>query len=536
MSAVKFVEPLKGVLIGYQHVDPDPVNRRAVLFVHGFLGNESTTWESGANSPSFLELMAHDPDLADHDVYALKYRTRIFSGDSVKVVAQQLHNAIESKLKQYRLVLVAHSLGGLVCMHYILHNLLRNHQPPVVGLLLYGSPTTGTQLVDLANLLSIPLGFHWIGKGIGFIFKRHKQLQALGIASEEVDWLRDNWAARVVNGGHESLPSAGRMWLPVRVVTGTVDWVVPEHSAKSFYGEIDWHPLALNHRQLVKPSDRNDPHYDVARQFLQQCRAAPEPEVINELREICGTIWKGRQEKIIRNWEYEVEIHSDTGSPLSAVLKDVGFSRCKARSSYTTILQGRQLHVGVAYGEIAGRQMWRRQPAYVHMMGDEKDPGGHLQAAIDRLLNETDRPTAWKMLFPGITVTLKAPATGQEMPLTATGLEVIATGLLGSYPIPQEAWKLLGEEVTIIVEYESVVSRGLPVFYTIFPWITLGCSVHVSILGKLQYLHYYPRVFGTDNLDVQVVGPTMYKGEALITSSGLVLPGSIVELRWEYVK
>ena len=54
-------------------------------------------------------------------------------------------------------VLVAHSLGGLVCMRYVLSRLARGEPPPVRGLLLYATPTTGTLLVNIAHDLGIPL-------------------------------------------------------------------------------------------------------------------------------------------------------------------------------------------------------------------------------------------------------------------------------------------------------------------------------------------------------------------------------------------
>ncbi|MCE9561168.1 MAG: hypothetical protein K8U57_03850, partial [Planctomycetes bacterium] len=59
-------EPLDGVLFGYPHNHRE--NRRAVLFVHGFRGTGEKTWQAGDGSMTFLELIATDPDLVDHDV------------------------------------------------------------------------------------------------------------------------------------------------------------------------------------------------------------------------------------------------------------------------------------------------------------------------------------------------------------------------------------------------------------------------------------------------------------------------------------
>jgi alpha-beta hydrolase superfamily lysophospholipase len=48
-------------------------------------------------------------------------------------------NAIEN-LSGFQIVLIAHSMGGLVCMRYILDQLENGEAPAIIGLLLYGTP------------------------------------------------------------------------------------------------------------------------------------------------------------------------------------------------------------------------------------------------------------------------------------------------------------------------------------------------------------------------------------------------------------
>ena len=50
------------------------------------------------------------------------------------------------------------SLGGLVAMRYVLDCLERGKPRSVVGLLLYASPTTGTHIAKIAELLGLVIG------------------------------------------------------------------------------------------------------------------------------------------------------------------------------------------------------------------------------------------------------------------------------------------------------------------------------------------------------------------------------------------
>lgn len=74
--------------------------------------------------------------------------------------------------------------------------------------------------------------------------------------------------SKAVNGGNFYLDPRNRIWIPVKVVTGNDDWVVPEASAKGFYGDTDWFNVDRSHIKLVKPSGTADVVYQHTATFL----------------------------------------------------------------------------------------------------------------------------------------------------------------------------------------------------------------------------------------------------------------------------
>src|SRR5262249_10311282 len=119
------VSVIDKVLTGHQHAAR--INTRCVIFVHGITGHPLTTWRASPSSPSFIELLLRDVEEQDLDVFTFGYRTTYFRGAPINNAAIQLAAAIEELMhkRRYEVVLIAHSMGGLVCMRYILDQLAR---------------------------------------------------------------------------------------------------------------------------------------------------------------------------------------------------------------------------------------------------------------------------------------------------------------------------------------------------------------------------------------------------------------------------
>ena len=150
------VEIIRAVLGGFQR--SGRVNDRCVVFVHGLTGDRRSTWRQKSSPTGLVELLRDDSEVEDFDIFTFGYRTTYLRGAPINSAANQLAHALEelSQKRQYQIVLVAHSMGGLVCMRYILDQLERGVRPPISGVLLYGTPTTGSDMLKAAKLVGYP--------------------------------------------------------------------------------------------------------------------------------------------------------------------------------------------------------------------------------------------------------------------------------------------------------------------------------------------------------------------------------------------
>src|SRR5205807_6374096 len=108
------------------------VNRRALVFVHGFTGDADNTWK--ADGPeSFPHLLAKDEKFQDYDVFLFQYATTFFFPPEIDNIVKQFGFALEQHLPGHSIIFVAHSMGGLVCMRYVLRQLENAVPLRVVG-------------------------------------------------------------------------------------------------------------------------------------------------------------------------------------------------------------------------------------------------------------------------------------------------------------------------------------------------------------------------------------------------------------------
>src|ERR1700730_17540028 len=157
----------------------------AVLFVHGFLGDARDTWMAPNASESFPSLLATDNQLTDYDVYLFQYPTKKLAPPSIDKIADQLGFAVKQHLSRARTIFIAHSMGGLVCMRYILNLLQERQNHAIGGLLTYGTPMTGVEWAKYAQWLleagSLRLPFlRWISR----LLRNNKQVEALTTGGE----------------------------------------------------------------------------------------------------------------------------------------------------------------------------------------------------------------------------------------------------------------------------------------------------------------------------------------------------------------
>lgn len=220
-----------------------------VLFVHGLGGHRVRTWGR------FPELMQADPELSSEwGVGFFSFPSRFFrmrflaSAPRIQLLADGLRTELEEVHREAeRIVLVCHSLGGLVARRYLVDDYKGGINPRVTDLLLYGTPNTGAGLAKAARYIS------WF----------QPQLWQLSRNSDFLSDLNRDW---------DTLGVAKR--LRVLAVIGAADDVVPEESARGLWGDGNVKVVvSASHVDLVKPSDSQDLRYLILKRVLRT--AAP---------------------------------------------------------------------------------------------------------------------------------------------------------------------------------------------------------------------------------------------------------------------
>jgi tetratricopeptide (TPR) repeat protein/pimeloyl-ACP methyl ester carboxylesterase len=222
------------------------MTKQIVLFVHGLFGKGEETWGQ------FPELLRSDPLLSRVWEPALfsfptSYVRVPFwkSAPPIQLVAMGLRTELDTRYPESevgRIVIVGHSLGGLVARRYVLDECRRSPRCRIDGLCLYGTPHNGTGLAKAASYLPLP----------------HQQLRQLAIGSEFLDDLNTGWQDLSLNDR-----------IPTICVVGDSDDVVLPHSAQGFWGSNNVRVITnATHTDLVKPKDRTDLRYLVLQRFL----------------------------------------------------------------------------------------------------------------------------------------------------------------------------------------------------------------------------------------------------------------------------
>jgi pimeloyl-ACP methyl ester carboxylesterase len=228
-----------------------------VVFVHGFQGHQLDTWvhETGplyrrTRGLPLPELLTAN---ARFDTAAIRHEARLMSQATVEATARAFATYLSLRARRHpRCILIAHSLGGVVCRKVIVDALAGEAPTPfpeVLGLLMYGTPNIGAEIARPAKLASGSAG--GIAPFAGFL-----------------DELNREWQARVINGGDPESPPKGRGYLLVKAVVGTLDTVVPAASASAHLLSREVVALNRGHVGLTKASSPGDDVYLVARSFV----------------------------------------------------------------------------------------------------------------------------------------------------------------------------------------------------------------------------------------------------------------------------
>lgn len=297
--------------MGQHHVSeqtPPPAtgNETLVVFIHGFTGADQATWGP------FPELLTADRELTDYVPFFWGYPSELnlaylitkfgWKDDpDIPTIAEGLRTMLDTGSAGYRkLVLVGHSMGGLVIQKFIVDELRKNrhqHLERLTHVILFGTPSGGHAVAQ------------WFG-----LFKN--QVADMSRLSPFIKTLRNDWA-RLVDG-RRAAPDTPVQFL-LTLVAGMQDEFVPQWSSLDPFSFGEKAIVPGDHITLVKAQTRNDLAYQVVKQqllrstltfaerqrlngadpavvvLMEQIRAAADLEDTDGLQRIAATLLNAQQ-------------------------------------------------------------------------------------------------------------------------------------------------------------------------------------------------------------------------------------------------
>lgn len=225
---------------GYVRGSRDERAKRVIVFVHGVLGDGDSTWRQ-AGGQSFPELIADDPLFAGDHIWVHNYASPgLARSYDIDELSRDLERRLEhdNVLRNHgQIIFVAHSMGGLVTRAFLLN---RKLAPDRIGFLyFYATPTTGSQLANLAR---------YVSRNPQFRDLRPLRTVDPGILGKyESDWLRSDLQRVRSHCAYEVLPT--------KLLT------VVDRPSATHLCNMPLDPLERDHASIVKPRDREDDVY-----------------------------------------------------------------------------------------------------------------------------------------------------------------------------------------------------------------------------------------------------------------------------------
>ncbi len=238
------------------------MGKKLILFVHGLGGHYKNTWKK------FPDFIRTDPKFNDFEVAYYSYPTSIFrlpfskKYPGVNTLSNGLSTVIRNRHKDHKeIVLVAHSLGGLVCKQLVSDNDLLTGQE-VIKVLFYAVPNLGSNLAQIGKLVSF----------------RHSQLKDLCNDSKTLETIGENW----LNVAADRRPQ-------VKYVVGGQDSVVTEASAR---GENHQDIIEVlpdeGHLSIVKPRSPESMPFVIFKNFVLPDEITDKP--VQSYADFCASL------------------------------------------------------------------------------------------------------------------------------------------------------------------------------------------------------------------------------------------------------
>ncbi|SEP79880.1 esterase/lipase family protein [Nitrosomonas ureae] len=224
-----------------------------VIFVHG-LGGGISTW--GA----FPQLIKEDPSLKI-SIDFMEYPTPLFGlkwsyffqseFQAIEDLAKSLRSIIENVSTEVQdIVLIGHSMGGLVVRKYLLEEIMAGRKLKVSKALLYAVPNRGAKIALLIRFLCI---------------HKNPHLWQLRQDSEFIMQLNDDWRRYKVNDEVDV----------ITVVAGNDKWVNKESAEGHFINLNSSQITGADHLSIVKPRIANDLSFQLFKNTILKKKYLP---------------------------------------------------------------------------------------------------------------------------------------------------------------------------------------------------------------------------------------------------------------------
>jgi predicted esterase len=247
------------------HTKYEIPSENLVVLIHGLGASDSTWIQDGV---SWIELLLTDDKFKDQDVAEITYDTSHLANGllalmgikklklgwfksftvgrgpftNIEILARELKREIDSKkIKQYKnVLLVGHSMGGLVAIRYILEEIENNQTHNVKGMISLATPFNGSSYALYSQII----------KSIN----KHAQIPSLEPNSSFLDETIRLWQKHL-----------DKINIDFKFFFGTEDTIVPENSAIPHIVSSKWTggiPLPGDHSSILKVEHHSSTSYN----------------------------------------------------------------------------------------------------------------------------------------------------------------------------------------------------------------------------------------------------------------------------------
>ncbi|MHB8580000.1 MAG: alpha/beta hydrolase [Ignavibacteriaceae bacterium] len=214
---------------------------KTIIFIHGLGGNESKTWGN------FKNIIKNDSDFSKYNIQYFNYSSSRFKlvpfkkYAKIQTLADGLKTEIFTKYQDDEVILVAHSMGGLIARKYLVNEVINNRAINVNKLLLFATPNNGSELAKIPNVVT-----------------RITTIPQMRKNSDFLESLMETWKALGLNNFVQTL-----------YVAGDEDKIVNIQSAHNYWDNDEIQTLTKkNHRDIIQPANENDSSYIIFKKFV----------------------------------------------------------------------------------------------------------------------------------------------------------------------------------------------------------------------------------------------------------------------------